>query len=449
MTRSFRARLLVPMVAVVLTSALGVALLSRQLTHTELRRVRAHESSQLRDAVVTAYAQRGSWADARAALERLAVDERTLVVDAAGRVVIAPLSELQSAHGERQADGSWRVDVGGRELALRGGEPIEANGQVIGTLLVLPAALDEPSEEQRIDRWLIWIVVGVGLAGVALTFVIARSIARPIETVTETVGRVTAGDRSARAQVTSGGEIGVLAASFNSLLDALDKQEQLRRTMVSDVAHELRAPLANLRYQIEAMQDGVLAADSATLAAVLDDTLALGRLVDDLQDLALADAGQLRIDLGAVDLASELRRAVQSIEPAARAAGVTVELHVDDDVRVLADPRRLAQVTRNLLDNALAHTPPAGTIRIALPRPAGDEVEVRVTDTGEGIAAEHLANVFERFYRVDPSRARATGGAGLGLSIAKQLVEAQGGRIWVESVVGRGASFVFTLRTRS
>jgi two-component system sensor histidine kinase BaeS len=227
----------------------------------------------------------------------------------------------------------------------------------------------------------------------------------------------------------------------------LARNEELRRRMVSDVAHELRAPLTNIRCELESMQDGLTAPTPERIASLHDETMHLTSLVDDLQDLALAEAGRLDIDPQPVAVASLARRAAAGIEPRARERGVTIRCDGDDDVVVLADTRRAVQILTNLLTNAVAHMETAGVIRIAWSRDNGEAV-VQVIDSGVGIPAEELPHIFERFYRVDVSRSRTTGGAGLGLSIVRQLVAAHGGRVWAESEAGKGSTFSFTLPTK-
>jgi signal transduction histidine kinase len=231
---------------------------------------------------------------------------------------------------------------------------------------------------------------------------------------------------------------------MNEMADDIERVESLRRQMVTDVAHELRTPLTNIRCQLEALQDGIIGAEPAVIDSLHDEVLHLNRLIDDLQDLAVAEGGELSLLPAPVDLSGEVRRALTALEPRARAAGVRLRAAIPDDMLVHADPRRLGQVLRNLLDNALTHTPEAGFVEVEASRARG-EVEVRVRDSGVGIPVEHLPFVFERFYRADPSRSRDTGGFGLGLSIVKQLVEAHGGRVGVTSVVGEGTTFTFTL----
>jgi signal transduction histidine kinase len=197
------------------------------------------------------------------------------------------------------------------------------------------------------------------------------------------------------------------------------------------------------------VRDGVVELKPEVVDSLYDETMLLIRLVDELQDLALAEAGQLRLEPQAVSVAEAVMRTIASLPPQLITEAPAIRVEEPADLpRVLADPGRLRQVLRNLLANAIAHTPRDGQIVVAA-RQEGGQVAVQVRDTGEGIAPEHLAFVFERFYRADPSRTRATGGAGLGLAIVKQFVEAHGGTVSVESTPGQGATFTFTLPATS
>jgi two-component system sensor histidine kinase BaeS len=252
------------------------------------------------------------------------------------------------------------------------------------------------------------------------------------------------GELDQRVQIDSRDEIGELGRAFNHMADSLHTSEQLRRQMVTDIAHELRTPLTNIRGYLEAVRDGVLPAQPEVVDSLYEESMLLSRLVDDLQALALAEAGQLKLRLQTCGPAGLIERSVAGLgPPSADEPAVVVDVP-ESLPAVQADPERVAQVLRNLVRNARQHTPPEGRVTIAA-RALPGWVEIAVRDNGSGIAAEHLPYVFERFYRADPARARATGGAGLGLAIVKQLVEAHGGRVDVDSAPGAGTTFRFTL----
>ncbi|MBU4480518.1 HAMP domain-containing protein, partial [Patescibacteria group bacterium] len=274
---------------------------------------------------------------------------------------------------------------------------------------------------------------------------LSRRILAPVEALTSAVRRMTKGDLSQKVEVRTRDEIGELAQAFNTMADGLAHLEQLRRNMVADVAHELRTPLSNVRGYLEALRDGVMEATPATMDLLHSEAMLLSHLVDDLQELALAEAGQLSLNHQVVDLGQIAARAIEAVQPQAQAKGITLRLDVLEDLPLVRiDPQRMDQVLGNLLSNALTHTPSGGEITVTSTA-KGTAVEISVSDTGEGIPPEHLPHVFERFYRVDKSRSRAVGGTGLGLAIAQQLVEAHGGHISLESEPGQGTRFTFTV----
>jgi signal transduction histidine kinase len=219
----------------------------------------------------------------------------------------------------------------------------------------------------------------------------------------------------------------------------------VRKNLVADVSHELRTPLAVVQGNLQAILEGVYPLEMEQIASLFDETRLLTRLVDDLHDLALADAGQLRLHFAPVILTDLARTAVDQFCPVAEAAGVKLEFATGDNVPVVAgDADRLAQVLRNLLSNALRHTPGGGRVAVSLSGD-GTQVHLEVADTGSGISPEDLPHVFDRFYRGDTSRGRPGGGAGLGLAIVRQLVAAHGGQIAVSSLPGEGTTFTVTL----
>jgi signal transduction histidine kinase len=275
------------------------------------------------------------------------------------------------------------------------------------------------------------------LAALIVSLILAR---------TRAVRRMGAGDLKQRVPEDGSAETVELARSFNAMAANLDASQRLRQQLVADVAHELRTPLANIRGYLEAIEDGVVEADEATLRTLRDEAAHLNRLIDDLQELAQAEAGNLRLDRGPIPPALLVARATDAVRARAADGGIRLTVEVPDDLPpVLADPQRITQVLHNLLTNALTHTPVGGAVAVnARTEPAG-VVAISVTDTGAGIAPEDLPHIFERFYRADSSRSRATGGSGLGLTIARRIVEAHGGQIAATSEPGHGSRFTFTL----
>ena len=296
-----------------------------------------------------------------------------------------------------------------------------------------------------IGRFFIWAgLVAVALA-LLLTFFLSRRILAPVKALTQAARRLGKGDFSQRVRVRDKGEVGELAQSFNSMASDLERAEQLRRNMVADAAHELRTPLSNIRGYLEAIGDGVKKPDAGTIHSLDEEALSLSRLVDDLQELSLADAGELKLIYRKENVSRLIDEAVAALQPQAAAKGLMLAAKLPEKLPLVdIDSHRIKQVLRNLLENAVAHTSRGGSITVEAWQ-EGSQIKVSVVDTGEGIPAKDLPNIFERFYRVDKSRTRATGGSGLGLTIAKRLVEAHGGRIEVQSKLRKGSRFTFTL----
>jgi signal transduction histidine kinase len=292
---------------------------------------------------------------------------------------------------------------------------------------------------------LILAVTVAGVVALLLTVVFSRRILEPIESLTAAARKMENGDLSQRVSVRSKDEIGTLTHAFNAMADGLARLENLRRNMVTDVAHELRTPLTNIRGYLEALRDGMIQPGPALINSLHEEAMLLNRLIDDLQELALAEAGQLRLVRQMVDIREIIEQAVSAQQPSMAEKGLKVSVDLPPNLPLVeADAERIGQVLRNLLNNASVHTPANGEVRVTV-QLVDAEVVVSVRDTGSGIPPTHLPYIFERFYRADKSRTRATGGAGLGLAIVKQLIEAHGGRIWAESTEGSGSVFTFTL----
>jgi len=292
----------------------------------------------------------------------------------------------------------------------------------------------------------LWLAIGVaGGVALLLTLFLSQSILGPIGALTSAARQMEKGDLSQRVEVRTEDELGELASAFNAMADGLKRLEQLRRNMVTDVAHELRTPLSNVRGYLEAIKDGMIAPTSEVVESLHEEAMLLNRLVDDLQELALAEAGQLKLVRQELQLTEVVEKVVHLARSKAAEKSLALQVHLPGDLPpVYADAERLSQILRNLLNNAITNTSTGGEIWIAA-KVMEAQVEVCVRDTGMGIAAEHLPYVFERFYRADKSRTRLTGGAGLGLAIVRQLVESHGGEVNIASQVGAGTTVTFTI----
>ena len=443
---SLRVRLFLTFIALVVVTLGAVALFASRTTTSEFQRYMerggAVRHGRFQTTLMMYYRETGTWQGVQPLVEEMEQisGERIVLADDTGQVIADSGKKLVGQPVGR----SWS-----RPVAL-----IADRGRPVGVLYINP--LGSPESAANADNFLgsvnrsLWLAVAAAsVAAVLLTLFLSHRILVPIRALTVAAHQMEQGDLSQRVQVRSSDEIGQLAHAFNAMADSLDRIEQLRRHMISDVAHELRTPLANIRGYLEALRDRVVEPSPELVDSLYEEAMLLSRLVDDLQELALAEAGQLRLVRESVDLAEVVQQAVHSFQPQADAKGLAIETELPPGLpAVNADRQRVGQVLRNLLRNAVAYTPAGGQITVSA-RLVGAEVEVAVRDTGVGIAPEHLPYIFERFYRADRSRTRSTGGAGLGLTIVKQLVEAHGGHVDVESQVGAGSTFLFTLPVAS
>jgi signal transduction histidine kinase len=296
-----------------------------------------------------------------------------------------------------------------------------------------------------INRFLLWGGLMAIVIALVVTFFLSRRILSPIRALTNSAKRLAKGDFAQRVQIDGRGEVGELAQTFNSMASDLDRAEKLRRNMVADVAHELRTPLSNVAGYLEAIRDDMIKPDTTTIASLSEEVDLLSRLVDDLQELALSDAGELKLVRQPENISQLIGQSVKAIQAKVIEKGLDISIEIAGDLPpVNIDYHRISQVLRNLLSNALKHTGNGGKIAVSA-NLEDTWVRVSVTDNGEGIPPDDLPNMFERFYRVDKSRARNGGGSGLGLTIAKRLVEAHGGTIEVRSELGKGSCFSFTV----
>jgi two-component system sensor histidine kinase BaeS len=296
------------------------------------------------------------------------------------------------------------------------------------------------------DGWIRTVLTGLAVlaAATGVTLLAGRRLAHPIRTLTEAAQQLASGGRGTRVKVTGRDEVARLGHAFNAMASSIEDNERQRKAMVSDIAHELRTPLANVRGYLEAAEDGVVPMDPELITSLLEEAALLQRLIDDLQDLALADAGMLRIHREETDAAELARQVTAAHRATAAAAGSSLTVDAPSSVLIDVDPARLRQALGNLVANAVQHAGPRGHVRVVVAR-SGSDVLLQVIDNGPGIGPEHVEHLFDRFYRTDTSRTRATGGSGLGLAITKHLVEAHAGTVAVQSVVGSGSTFTIRL----
>ncbi|HEX2696763.1 MAG TPA: ATP-binding protein [Anaerolineales bacterium] len=357
------------------------------------------------------------------------------LVDESGNVVFA---------GEGYQIGSL---VPSDELAK--GIPIDSNGKLVGTLLIhrtdFPIGTPGSSFLDRINQQILF----AGLIAIVLAFLLAiilsRTLTRPIRELTAATQVVSEGKLSEQVPVRSRDELGQLANSFNRMSSDLSRSLNLRRQMTADIAHELRTPISIILGHAEAVHDGVLPASPETFEIIREEAGRLEHLVDDLRTLSMADAGELKLILRPYSPQKLLQDAQKTYSHRAGQKKISIHLNAAPDLpEINVDPERMKQVLGNIIDNALRYTPDNGAINLSA-QSIEHMIEIKVQDSGPGVAPDELDHIFERFYRTESSRARNEGGSGLGFAIAKSLVEKHNGHIWAESKPGEGLSVIIQL----
>jgi signal transduction histidine kinase len=334
------------------------------------------------------------------------------------------------------------------------GVPVSRNGRVVGAVYRAHAVegsgfLGAVTATARFVRTVWWQLLLAGaisaVIALGLARILARGMTQPLRDIAGAATRVARGDYRQRVSITSRDEVGRLAESFNSMAGEMEAVERLRRELVANVSHELKTPISALRARLENMVDGVEPADRDTLTLMLSQTERLSRLVDQLLDLSRLESGDVHMAREPVLLGPLVDRVLSEVRLARPQAGLDVTCDLASSLPPLeGDRERIHQVLFNLLDNAFRFTPAGGRVAVRATEDR-EGVLVEVSDTGPGIPPEHLPHVFERFYRVDRSRSRTDGGTGIGLAIARSVVEAHRGRIWARSDTGRGSTFSFVV----
>ncbi len=409
------------------------------------------------------YSKEYSWIGIQSALEASleAEDGRLVVADSAGVVVGDSYGDWQGRDAEDLGlKGGILIDVLGKEVGefYLIGTPVAwiSRGHMGQWDKFIPPVLNMAEQDFLKRVRVSLLLAGLLAAGVAilLGLIITRQITRPIHALTAGARRIARGQLNYRVEVHSKDEIGDLATSFNEMGSVLSKNEETRRRLLADITHELRTPLTVIEGTVNGILDGVFEPDKERLNSIKDETFLLTRLINDLRDISLAESGQLKLEIAPTDMAKLVNRKLSQAERTAHAKGVQLELQAAQDMPELrVDLLRMEQVIANLITNAVRHTFAGGKVTVFLQEGTVDDgsgldcphMLISVADTGEGIGAEHLAKVFERFYRADSSRARSRGETGLGLAIVKQMVEAHSGRVWVLSEPDKGSTFFVAL----
>lgn len=310
------------------------------------------------------------------------------------------------------------------------------------------ARILNPQDVMFVSSIFRWLFIAGGLAlilGIVLSYLTARHLVSPLKHLTQAAYRIGQGHLEERVPITAKDEVGKLAQAFNAMTDNLRRQEELRKQFTADVAHELRTPLTSIRSYIEAFQDGVLPVNSENLSAINEEIERLVDLSSDLKDLNIAEIGALNVNLLPVVLNDLLEKVVRNLYPLLQEKNLDLRWQLPDQpVTIYGDTRLLTRLFYNLIHNAYKYTEPGGHIAVSL-QPFSDHIDVLVEDSGIGIPEEALPLIFERFYRTDKSRARETGGSGIGLALVKQIVILHKGNISVQSKVGHGTTFKVTL----
>ncbi len=445
--RSLTLKLVLGFLAISLVGAALTAVIIRQTTRNEFNRfVLEQERNRFLASVSAYYENNGSWNGVsnhlRSPAAVLGFPQRQgarmqaltpfLLVDTRGNVLVE----------------SGRYHLGDKVPAnlLDDGARVEVDGEHVGTVVFVANAPEfDPREREYIEstsRAILLSAAGAALAALLLGVVLARTFSRPLRELSSAADDISRGNYGQQVAVRSQDEIGALSQTFNRMSTALERANRLRKQMVADIAHDLRTPLTVITGYLESLREGVLAPTPQRLEVLHNEALHLARLVEDLRTLSLADAGELNLVREVVHPAELLKKALQSYQLPAENQKIHLVLDVQAGLPALsADEGRLMQMMSNLLSNALQHTPEGGLITLSARLNAGG-VELAVRDTGEGIDAQDLPNLFERFYRPEKSRARIDG-SGLGLAIARSIVELHGGTIRAESDgPGQGSTFV-------
>ncbi|MCL5110461.1 MAG: HAMP domain-containing histidine kinase [Chloroflexi bacterium] len=471
--RSIALRMLLASLAVAVVAIGTVAYAAGQFTNQGFQAYVQTGTTQYANRVAQSladyYASNGSWQGVDNLLPALArpFDERLVVADTKGTVVAdsaqtgvgRPASQLGLGDatpvlvdGKEVGQYYLPSGSGGRGPGMMGGAGRMGQTGPRATTTSVSGQAAGPTPEDLFQTTVtrgLWLGAGAAaLLAVTLSLLLTRQIVRPLNALAAGARRLASGDLGHRVPISSTEEVGAVATAFNAMAASLEQDEQARRALLADIAHELRTPLTIIEGTADGILDGVLEPNPEQVGIIKEEADLLAKLVADLRDLSLAEAGQIKLERSPQDLGELVGKAVRGFEPTAQQKGVALSFASQPGLRPAnVDATRLVQALGNLIGNALRHTPAGGSVSVRVgPDPvASGRYLISVADTGEGIAPADLEHIFERFYRADKSRSRRSGGTGLGLAIARQMVEAHGGRVWAESVPGKGSTFYIGL----
>jgi two-component system sensor histidine kinase BaeS len=446
--RSISWKLLLAFVLVSVSGTVLFFVIARNYSNQEIQNfLFDQDQTQIITVLETHYAEFQSWENIRVFWQQWQPINRPegrgspfALIDANGVVVLGfpGPGELKTGNQLSQED---------LERAI----PIELEGEIIGYLFFLPENpreyFDEHPVLNRINELLIFSAFGSVVLALVLGLVLSRTMSRPLKELSSAARRAATGDLSQKVEIKSKDEIGLLANSFNQMMEDLERLMASRRQMTADIAHDLRTPISVILGHSEAVHDGVIEPSQETFEIVRDEALRLERLVKDLKDLSMADIGELSLELKPVSPGGILDQLEKSSLPLMVSKDISLQKDVAEDLpAVMVDEDRILQVVHNIMDNAIRHTPQGGRISVAARvDETGHFVQFEVLDGGPGVQPDELEKIFNRFYRTDPSRQRDREGSGLGLAIARSITEQHGGKIWAESARGSGLSIKFNL----
>ena len=437
---SLRWKLLIGIILIIAITVTVIVILVSRTTTREFDKYisqdKALKYQRLSLLLSSYYEETGSWSGVQRLINRIKKAY-------AGRIVLANPEGTIIADSEDKLLGKYLEEGWSMKVAT-----IRKDETPVGSLFLKreKRSTIEKAFLNSVNRSVILASLIAGFGCLLFTYFYSTKILDPVKKLTEAAERIKQGNLDQTVEVYTGDEIGKLANTFNSMAEKLEEKERLRKNVVSDVAHELRSPLSKSHAYLEAIKNGDMEPKPEIIDTIYRNSCAINELVDNLHDLSKAEAGQLQLDKKIVVLEDLINRTIDRLEEDLEEKNVDLSIYSPDEIVLNVDPERLGQVFRNIIDNAISNFEEGGKIDIKAKEKA-EVAEVRISDNGPGIPASDLPHIFERFYRVDKSRSKSTGGSGLGLTISKEIIEAHGGEIEVKSEEGKGTTFILKIPT--